>query len=390
MVDRAVEEALDLAGVQVDRDHPLGARGLEQVGDEAGGDRLAALGLAVLAGVAVERADRGDALGRRPVGGVDHDQLLHDRVVDAAPVAAVVGLHDEHVAAADALGESGADLAVGELDQVGVAELDAEVLGDLLGQRGVRAPGVERHALGRDLFHVGLRGARSVGRCQCRRRRSTVPTEAPCTRRQVGVRPDVRRRRRSRLRGRHCARRRRRRPTTQSTRRVSGPISQPSPTTVLPCRIVPGYSVTSRPSCTVTSMKVWRGSSIVTPLSSQCRFVRLRSSRSASASCQRSLTPWVSASGAWHGADLVAHAGQHLDDVGEVVLALGVVGAEPAQRRPEQVAAERVHARPHLADRERPPGSRRVVRRPAEPARHLLRGRSQHSAVAGRIVEDAR
>ena len=49
---------------------------------------------------------------------------------------------------------------------------------------------------------------------------------------------------------------------------------------------------------TVTSTKVWRGSSIVTPLSSQNRLVRARSSRSASASCQRSLTPCVSPSGA--------------------------------------------------------------------------------------------
>ena len=56
VIDRPVEEALDLAGVEVDRDHPLGAGGLEHVGDQAGRDRLAALGLAVLAGVAVERA----------------------------------------------------------------------------------------------------------------------------------------------------------------------------------------------------------------------------------------------------------------------------------------------------------------------------------------------
>ena len=53
MVDRAVEEALDLRGVQVDAHEPVGARGLEQVGDEAGGDRLAAAVLLVLPGVAI-------------------------------------------------------------------------------------------------------------------------------------------------------------------------------------------------------------------------------------------------------------------------------------------------------------------------------------------------
>src|SRR5690349_24070269 len=37
---------------------------------------------AVLAGVSVERTHRGDALRRRPLGGVDHDQLFHQRIVD--------------------------------------------------------------------------------------------------------------------------------------------------------------------------------------------------------------------------------------------------------------------------------------------------------------------
>ena len=64
MVDRTVEEALDLTGVKIDRDHSLGTSGLEHVSDEACGDRLASSGLAVLAGVAVERDDRRDALGR--------------------------------------------------------------------------------------------------------------------------------------------------------------------------------------------------------------------------------------------------------------------------------------------------------------------------------------
>ena len=36
VVDRALEEALDLAAVQVERHHPLGAGRLEQVGDRGG------------------------------------------------------------------------------------------------------------------------------------------------------------------------------------------------------------------------------------------------------------------------------------------------------------------------------------------------------------------
>ena len=58
VVDRTVEEALDLRGVQVDRDQPVGAGGLEQVGDQPGRDRLTAAVLLVLARVAVERQRR--------------------------------------------------------------------------------------------------------------------------------------------------------------------------------------------------------------------------------------------------------------------------------------------------------------------------------------------
>ena len=51
-----------------------------------------------------------------------------------AVVDAVVALDDEHVGAADRFTEPAADLAVGELDEVVVAEFDVEVVGHLLGE----------------------------------------------------------------------------------------------------------------------------------------------------------------------------------------------------------------------------------------------------------------
>jgi hypothetical protein len=110
---------------------------LEHVGHQLGGDGLAPGGLAVLARVAVVGDHRGDALGRRALGGVDHDQLLHDRVVHGRGV----GLDDEDVGAADRLVEPAVDLAVGELAQIGLGEAHAELIGDVLGQLGVAAPG---------------------------------------------------------------------------------------------------------------------------------------------------------------------------------------------------------------------------------------------------------
>ena len=85
------------------RHHPVGAGGRQHVGDQLGGDRLAAGRLAVLARVAVVGADRGDLLGRRALGRVDHDELLHHRVVDRP----AVRLEDEDVRAADRARRSG-------------------------------------------------------------------------------------------------------------------------------------------------------------------------------------------------------------------------------------------------------------------------------------------
>ena len=119
VVDRPVEEALDLARVQVDA-APGGWRpaAWNMSATSLARDRLAALGLAVLAGVAVVGAHHGDALGRGPLGGVDHDQLLHDRVVHRHRLGAAVALDDEDVGAADRLAEAAVQLAVGELGQV--------------------------------------------------------------------------------------------------------------------------------------------------------------------------------------------------------------------------------------------------------------------------------
>ena len=52
------------------------------------------------------------------------------------------------------------------------------------------------------------------------------------------------------------------------------------------------------------------------------------------------------------GEDDVPGLAEHRHDVGEVVLALGVLGAEPAQRGREQAAAEAVDRRVHLVDGE--------------------------------------
>ena len=108
VVDGDREEALDLAGVQVHRQHAVGAGELEHVGDEARGDRLARLRLAVLARVREPRDDGGDALRRRELRRLDHQQQLHQVLVDGL----AAGLHEEDVGAADRLVVAAVRLAV--------------------------------------------------------------------------------------------------------------------------------------------------------------------------------------------------------------------------------------------------------------------------------------
>ena len=107
------------------------------VGHQLGRDRHARLVLAVLPGVAVVRNHRRDARRRRAPERVDHDEQLHQMLIDRR----AGRLDDEDVGAADVLVDLERDLGVGEAAQPGLPERHAEELGDLPGQARVRAAG---------------------------------------------------------------------------------------------------------------------------------------------------------------------------------------------------------------------------------------------------------
>ena len=132
-----VEEALDLAGVQVHGQHPVRACGHDHVGHQLGGDGIAALGLAVLAGIAEIGDHGGDAPGGGPAAGVDHDQQLHEAVIDGL----AGGVDEKHVAAADGFVQGDGHLAVGEGLYLRLAQLGADDLADLLCQSGIGVTG---------------------------------------------------------------------------------------------------------------------------------------------------------------------------------------------------------------------------------------------------------
>ncbi len=164
VVDRDVEEALHLAGVQVHGEDAVDADALEALGDDAGGDRLARGRLLVLAGVAVPGQHGDDPVGGGALGGVDHRQQLDQGVVRRHP-ALLVGagrLDEEDVGAADRLLVAAVDLAVGEGLQRHLAEVEVELAGDL-GRQLHRAAAAEDHHPLRVV--VRDRGRRRGGRC---------------------------------------------------------------------------------------------------------------------------------------------------------------------------------------------------------------------------------
>ena len=69
------------AGMQIHRQHAVGAGLGDQVGDQLGADRRARCGLPILPRIAEIRDHRGDAARRRPAQRVQRDQQLHQLVV---------------------------------------------------------------------------------------------------------------------------------------------------------------------------------------------------------------------------------------------------------------------------------------------------------------------
>ena len=137
IVHRDIKEALDLAGVQVHGQHAVRTCGHDHVGHQLGGDGVAALGLAVLTGIAEIGNHGGDAAGGGAAAGIDHDQQLHEAVIDRL----AGGVDEEHVAAADSLIQGDGHFAVGEGLDLGLAQLGADDLADLLCQSGVGVTG---------------------------------------------------------------------------------------------------------------------------------------------------------------------------------------------------------------------------------------------------------
>src|SRR5256886_6966950 len=121
--------------MEVEQQERVGARQRDEVGHQLGRDGFAGLRLALLARVAVVRDDRGHPAGRGAEKRVEDDEQLHQVLVHRR----ARGLDHEHVVAAHRVLDLDVDLAVREVAQPGIGQLDVQDLGDPCGELGVGA-----------------------------------------------------------------------------------------------------------------------------------------------------------------------------------------------------------------------------------------------------------
>ena len=110
VIDGDVEEALNLGGVEIDREDAIGAGSFEHAGDQFCGDGHAGTVFAVLAGVAVIRQHGGNAFGAGALEGVEQQEKFHEVLVNGG----AGGLDDEDVSATDVFLDLEVGFAVGK------------------------------------------------------------------------------------------------------------------------------------------------------------------------------------------------------------------------------------------------------------------------------------
>ena len=133
VIHRDIEEALDLVCVQVHGQDTVSTCSGDHVGNQLCRDGIASLCLTILTSIA-EVGDHGsDAACGCTAQSIDHDQQLHQVVVDGV----AGGLDHEHVAAADSLVQGDGNFAVSESLDFRLAQLGTHQLADLLCQSGV-------------------------------------------------------------------------------------------------------------------------------------------------------------------------------------------------------------------------------------------------------------
>ena len=133
VIGRDIEESLNLAGMQFQRQNAVCARRRNHVGDQLRGNRRASARLAVLARIAEVRQHGGDTAGRPAFQRVDGNKQLHQIVVCRIRCR----LNDEHILAAHIVHDLDEHFHVGETADRCLGQGDVQIGGNSFGQGAV-------------------------------------------------------------------------------------------------------------------------------------------------------------------------------------------------------------------------------------------------------------
>ena len=133
MIHRDVEKSLDLGRVKIHGKDPVGAGGGDEIRHQLGGNRIPRLGLAILARIAHVGDHGRDAGGGGALESVDHDEQLHQMIVDRL----AGGLHHEYVRPTHGFVDGNRNFTVAEGRDLRLSQGKPQRLGDLPGQLAV-------------------------------------------------------------------------------------------------------------------------------------------------------------------------------------------------------------------------------------------------------------
>ena len=137
IIDGDIEKALNLFRMKVHGKYSVRARRRNEIGHQLCGDGIARTRLSVLTRIAEIRNHRRDSARAGTLGRVDHDQKLHEVIVDGR----AGGLNNKQIPAANRLLDVNTDLAVGERGNFDAPELGIELVCNRFRQRTVRITG---------------------------------------------------------------------------------------------------------------------------------------------------------------------------------------------------------------------------------------------------------
>ena len=130
MINRNVEKTLHLLGMQIHCQNTMNTGRDQKIRDQLGRYRHTRFVFSILARVPEKRNHCGDAVSAGPSRCIDHDEQFHQMIVGWG----TGGLNDEDITPANVLLDSDVGLAVRECAERGLAQRDANVIADALGQ----------------------------------------------------------------------------------------------------------------------------------------------------------------------------------------------------------------------------------------------------------------